>query len=139
MSSILKFSDWVLEGIDPSMPDWREGGIVLIKGMVLDDGWPRLYAGRISSLWRNSSGAIMVKLQSQIYIILRQGWTYTSNKIMTNPEILKRALGLSSYSLALNSKTGKTPMWEKSINRVDFEAFLRDWSTVLDTYTEFKF
>jgi hypothetical protein len=139
MSNLLKFEDWVNESIDPAIPEWREGGIVLIRGMVLNDGWPRLYAARISNLWRNQSGAIMVKLYPQIYIILKKGWTYTSNMIMTNPEVLKRALGMTSYTLALNAKTGKTPLWEKSINRVDFDKFLADWTSVLDTYTEFKF
>jgi hypothetical protein len=81
----------------------------------------------------------MVKLQPEIYIILKEGYNYVAKKIMTNPEILGRALGLSSYSLALNAKTGKTPLWEKSIRTVNMERFLSEWGVALDTYTQFKY
>jgi len=139
MQTLLKYSEWINEGIEIDMPEWKEGGIVLIRGMVLKDGFPRLYAGRISNLWRNASGAIMVKLQPEIYIILKEGYNYVAKKIMTNPEILGRALGLSSYSLALNAKTQKTPLWEKSIRTVNMEIFLSEWGVALDTYTQFKY
>jgi hypothetical protein len=139
MQTLLKYSEWINEGIEIDMPEWREGGIVLIRGMILKDGFPRLYAGRISSLWRNASGAIMVKLQPEIYIVLKEGYNYVAKKIMMNQEILGRALGLSSYSLALNAKTGKTPLWEKSIKVVNMERFLNDWGVALDTYTQFKY
>jgi hypothetical protein len=136
---LLKYSEWISENYGFSTPEWREGGIVLIKGNVLRDGYPRLYLARISNLWINSSGARMVKLQPEIHIVLREGMGFVAKKIMTTPEILKNALGLSSYSLALNSKTGKTPLWESSIKTLNIPGFLKDWERVLESYEEFKY
>lgn len=139
MVNLLKYSEWIYEGFNFSSPEWREGGIVLIKGIPLRDGYPRLYLGRVSNLWINSSGARMVKLQPEIHIVLREGFGFVAKKIMITPEILRNALGLSSYSLALNSKTGKTPIWESSIKTTNIPGFLKEWETVLDSYKEFKY
>lgn len=141
MLNMLNYEEWmkISEGASYNSPDWREGGIVLIRGNVLSDGYPRLYAGRIDRLWVNDRGAIMVKLQPDIHIILREGYKFVDKKIMINPEIMKRALGLSSYNLALNAKTGKTPIWDKTINTTSFPKILSEWEDVLASWKQFKY
>lgn len=120
-------------------PDWKEGGIVLIKGKVLKDGYPRLYSARLKKLWSNPRGGFMVNLDPKIYVIVKSGSGYEARKIDPTQKILATAVGIESYNVVLNSKSGKTPLWRKSVNEIHFPKFLKDWETVIDTWEEFKF
>lgn len=120
-------------------PDWKEGGIVFIKGLPLPDGMPRLYAGRIDKIWKKDGGPYMAKITPEgFYIILKDGYGYKANKIGTNPRILS-VLGLSSHVIGLNSKTGKTPSWQDTVTKIDFQRLLNEWSPILDGLKDISF
>lgn len=147
MRNLFNFNDYtVLESVEESwdsppemMPNWREGGILFIKGLPLPDGMPRLYAGRVDKIWKKEGGPYMAKItQEGFYIILKDGFGYTANKIGTNPRILS-VLGLSSHVIGLNSKTGKTPSWQDTVTKLDFQRLLNEWSRVLDGWTDISF
>ncbi len=123
----------------PQDPEWREGGIVLLKGKVLKDGYPRLYAAKLRKLWQNPRGGFMVNLHPQIYIILREGYSYSAHKIDATQKILATAVGIESYNVVLNAKSGKTPLWRESVKEIHFPKFLKEWESVINTWDEFKF
>lgn len=135
MAEILNFSEWVFENNGSDVPNWVPGGMVLILGKVLNDGFRRLYAGRIHDMKRLDKGGIMALLQTENFYVIKREWDkFIPAKMMMNREILKRALGLSNYSIVLNSKSGKTPIWYDSIGRDNFEKFLKEYTPVLDEY-----
>jgi 4a-hydroxytetrahydrobiopterin dehydratase len=120
-------------------PDWKEGGILFIKGLPLPDGMPRLYAGRVEKIWKKEGGPYMAKITPEgFYIILKDGYDYVANKIGTSPRILS-VLGLSSHVIGLNAKTGKTPLWQDTVTKFDFKRLLKEYSPVLDGLTDLSF
>ena len=143
MENILGFQDFsqLLESYNPVSqdPQWREGGIVFIRGNVLHDGKPRLYAARVKRLWRRDGGFFMVNLYPELFIILRDGWGFSANKIQINKDTLPKSVGISSFNLALNAKSGKTPLWRETINKTHFPSVLKEWERSLESWEEFKF
>jgi hypothetical protein len=128
MSQILDFSGFLNEGFT-YFPEWKEGGILLIKGIPMKDGKTRLYATRVSKVYPEGiRGFFKAQLYRDFYIIMQKfDGSFIEGKIDGSLDVLGRAMGLKSYAIGLNAKTGKTPIWQDSIKETNFSKFLKEW------------
>jgi hypothetical protein len=108
-------------------PKWADGGILLIRGLPQKDGLTRLYATRLRKVAvEGLRGFSKAYVYPEFYVVSRKlDGNLGINKFMTTPEILRKAIGMSSNSIGLNSKTGKTPLWRESIKETSFDKFLK--------------
>ncbi len=123
-----EFEEAVLnEGESQSFfPQWKDGGILLIRGIPQRDGLTRLYATRVRKIAvEGLRGFSKAYTYPEFYVIGRRfDGSLSANKFLINPETLKRAVGINFFSIGLNAKTGKTPFWRDSIKEIDFKKFL---------------
>lgn len=100
---------------------WNQGGVILIKGLPLEDKTQRLYVTTISNrlaLDRNKvdstagKPATMVVLRNQIYrLTIVDGRLKAQGVAWSSDANMLKALGLSNHSVALNNN--KTPLhWD---------------------------
>lgn len=109
-------------------PKWTDGGILLIRGLPQRDGLTRLYATRVKRVAvEGLRGFSKAYTYPEFYVVSRRfNGNLGINKFQPSPEILKKTLGMSSHSIGLNSKTGKTPLWRESVKEVNFDKFLKE-------------
>ena len=131
---ILNFKEFTASNLNESespsfFPQWKDGGILLIKGIPQRDGLTRLYATRVRKIAvEGLRGFSKAYTYPEFYVIGRRfDGSLSANKFLINSETLKRAVGINSFSIGLNSKTGKTPLWRDSIKETDFKKFLGEF------------
>ena len=109
-------------------PKWADGGILLIRGLPQKDGLTRLYATRVRKVAvEGLRGFSKAYTYPEFYVVSRKfDGNLGINKFMAAPEILRKAIGMSSNSIGLNSKTGKTPLWRESIKETSFDKFFKE-------------
>ena len=114
-------------------PKWKDGGILLIKGIPMRDGLTRLYATRVRRVYGEGlRGFFKAQSYGEFFIVLQKfNGSFTVEKIDSRPEVLARAMGLKSHTIGLNAKTGKTPMWQDSVGETSFPKFLKEFEEPL--------
>ena len=124
------FLDSVLNETETTtfFPKWADGGILLIRGLPQKDGLTRLYATRVRKVAvEGLRGFSKAYTYPEFYVVSRKfDGNLGINKFMAAPEILRKAIGMSSNSIGLNSKTGKTPLWRESIKETSFDKFFKE-------------
>jgi hypothetical protein len=141
-SDFLNSSDEVNEAYSPGYtPEWKDGGLVLIKGIPLKDGKPRLYGAKLKRIIKDDRGNFFrAILYPELYIIRKnESGNYVAPRVDINDNTLKKSVGISGFNVALNSKSGKTPMWKTSVTETSFPRFLNDWRSSLDSWDEFNY
>jgi hypothetical protein len=131
---ILNFKEFTASNLNEGetqsfFPQWKDGGILLIRGIPQRDGLTRLYATRVRKIAvEGLRGFSKAYTYQEFYVIGRRfDGSLSANKFLINPETLKRAIGINSFSVGLNAKTGKTPLWRDSIKETDFKKFLGEF------------
>ena len=135
---ILNFEQFLLEQINESsgntyFPRWRDDGILLIRGLPQRDGLTRLYAARVKRIVGEGLRGFFKAYTYPDFFIVTQKWNgdLDVNKIPSTPEILQRIMGIKSLAIGLNAKTGKTPLWEKSVQEANFRRFLDEFKDAI--------
>ena len=147
MVNLINFNDFsnasgINEAYSPGYsPEWKDNGIVLIKGVTLKDGKSRLYGAKLKRVIKDERGSFFrAILYPELYIIRRnESGNYIALRVDINENTLKKSVGISGFTIALNSKTGKTPMWKKSVTETSFPRFLNDWRSSLDYWVDFNY
>jgi hypothetical protein len=110
----------------------KVGGVVFIKGKILDDGTQRLYAMHIKGMGTyarfkagNKPGkpANMVHLDTSVlYRIVIENGVFKAVKVEIGPKTLEN-LGLKSWNVVLNSN--KTPFHRDTTDQLYVTAAIR--------------
>lgn len=116
-------------------PTWKEGGILLIRGIPLKDGLTRLYAARVTRVFTDGlRGFMKAYFSHQLYVVLKNSkGGFVEGKFPSDLPALKRVTGLNSYAVGLNSKTGKTPLWRESIQETNFDKFFSKYQFEIES------
>lgn len=114
-------------------PQWKDGGILLIKGIPMKDGLVRLYATRVRRVYSEGlRGFFKAQSYGDFFIVLQKfDGSFVVEKIDGSLPVLGRAMGLKSYVIGLNAKTGKTPLWQESVRETSFPKFLKEFEVPL--------
>lgn len=147
MENLFEFQEFV--GLNPVsegegftfFPKWKDGGILLIKGIPLRDGLTRLYATRVKNLYPEGLRGFFKALSyGEFFIVMKRfDGGLEVEKIPSSPEILQRAMGLKSQVVPLNAKTGKTPLWQDSVSFVSFPRFLEEFKGPIENLPDIFF
>jgi len=119
-------------------PEWKEDGIVIIRGVIQENGKRSLYASKLIKVIIDGSGKYYKAfLKDEIYRIAKDPeGKYVARSVQPEKSFIKKNLGLSGRSISLNSKHGKTPIWWESIKETNFFRFLRDHKETLDDWKD---
>jgi hypothetical protein len=119
-------------------PEWKEDGIVLIRGVLQENGKKYLYASKLIKVALAASGKYQkAYLKDEIYRIGKDAeGKYVAKSVQPEKSYIERNIGLLGRTISLNSKHGKTPIWWETIKETNFFRLLRDHKETLDDWKD---
>ena len=122
-------------------PEWKEDGIVLIRGVLQESGRKYLYAAKLIKVALAPSGKYQkAYLRDEIYRIGKDAeGKYVAKSIQPEKSFVEKNIGLKGRSISLNSAHGKTPIWWESIKETNFFRFLKDHKETLDDWKDISY